>query len=105
MGKLKDITNDKKHEISALLKGGKHTNIEIAMECGVSRNTVQRVKKTLQSDGIYNKCKGKCGRKRRTSGGTDWLIQRQSLEDPFLTPHQHVKKLEDAGIKVSHMTI
>ena len=104
MGKLKDITNDKKREISVLIKGGKHTNIQIANHCGVSRNTVQRVNKALQSDGIRSNRMGKCGRRRKTSGSTDRLIQRQSLQDPFLTPHQHVRKL-DAGIQVSHMTI
>lgn len=105
MGKYKDITIEDKRAIAALIKGGKHTNFQIAIDCGVSRNTVQRVKKAMLTDGLQSGRIGKCGRKRKTSGYTDRQIKRASLLNPFLTPHQHVKKLEDAGIQVSHMTI
>lgn len=90
----------------ALLSTGHFKNIDIAVKCGVSKRTVQRVRKEAESGGLRNKKVGKCGRKRKTSKATDRHLQRQAIQDPFLSSYEQAAQLElDAGIKVSHMTV
>lgn len=46
MGKQKDTTTSQKSAILALIQGGRHTIDDMARLIGVSKRTVQRVKKS-----------------------------------------------------------
>ena len=101
-----DITEAKKQSIVTLLRTEKFKIIDIAVQEGVSKRTVQRIKKKMNENCVLQNGRvGKCGRKRKTSIQTDRIINRNFLNNPNMTPYQQEKQFADAGMPVSHMTI
>ena len=108
IGLKNDITCEKKHEIAALLKGGRHTALKIVKICNVSRSKIDRLKRTViieGTEGLKSSRIGKCGQKRKTGSTTDRYIQRNAVLDRFLNPFQHARILNTANINISHMTV
>ena len=85
MGKSKDVTEQQKSAILALVEGGRHKMDDIAQQVGVSKRTVQRIKKIGV---IRNARLGKCGRKWVTTVNTDRLIPTSPIKSLiFLSPN------------------
>ena len=103
MGKCADVTDNKKQSIRALLQSKALSNIEIAIQEGVSKHTVIRIKRKMeQATLLKNGRVKKCGRKRKTTALTDRYIQREFLIDPFKTAYQQAKELRGRTIHFSH---
>ena len=103
MGKSKDVTEQLKSAILALVEGGRHKMNDIAQQVGVSKRTVQYIKKIGV---IRNARLGKCGSKRATTVNTDRLIRRQALSNPQFCSHQISQNLHASGVTaVSFKTI
>ena len=90
MGKSKDVTEQEKSAILALVEGGRHKLDDIAQQVGVIRNA----------------CLGKFCRKGATTVNTDHLIRRQALSNPQFSSHQISQILHASGVTaVSYKTI
>ena len=72
IGKSKDVTEQQKSAILALVEVGRHKMEDIAQQVGVSKRTVQHIKKI---GAIRNASLGKCGRQWATTVNTDRLIK------------------------------
>lgn len=105
-GKLKDITNEKKLRISALLATGDYSQREIARKEGVSRQTVQRLA-TLVKENIPSTSSGRSfgGRKRITTSRVDRRITQIATTNRMLSSKAIKQKLSEEGHEISERTI
>lgn len=106
MGKLKDITSDKKIRISALLATGNYSQREIAKREGVSRQTVQRIA-ALEKENIPSTSTGRsfCGSKRKTTGRVDRQIVQIATTNRMFSCKAIQKELSNKGVPISERTI
>ena len=102
MGRRADIALGLKNDILKALASGKWTIDAVACHFGVSKRSVQRIKKT----GVITANRvGRCGPKRKTSMATDRRICRLAASNPNLTLSQHATILSNVGVTTSRCTI
>lgn len=106
MGKVKDISVEKKARISAILETGNYSQREIARIEGVSRQTVQRIA-YLMKENIPGTSSGRsnCGRRMKTSVREDRHIIKIATENRRLSSKGIKKILAEEGMKISERTI
>lgn len=81
-----DLTPKKRSKIVTLSEHSSMTQRDIAMVCKVSLGAVNKIIKQYKETGSLSpQCKGKCGRKRKTTCRDDSFLLRKSKEDPRLT--------------------
>lgn len=106
MGRVKDITSEKRSVIAGLLKSGNLSNREISRQENISASTVDRIARTLNLSTSASESKRKnCGRNRKTSKRTDRKILHMALQErraPVRTIH---RQLREQGVDISKMTL
>lgn len=106
MGKVKDISVEKKARISALLETGNYAQREIARIEGVSRQTVQRIAYLIKENiPATSSGRSNCGRRMKTSVRDDRRIIRVATENRRLSSKGIKKILAEEGMKISERTI
>lgn len=106
MGRGKDISNEKKLRITALLDTGEYSQRTIAKKEGVSRQTVQRIA-ALMKENIPTTSSGRafCGKKRITNDRDDRRILKIAMENRLLSRKEITKIISEEGVKVSTRTV
>lgn len=106
MGKCKDICEDKKAAIVALLDAKNFSFREIARKAKVSHQTVMRINKKLhENQRQVNNKRRNCGKKRKTTPRVDRRIIQKACENRFLSTRSLHQDLLDEGIEISSMTL
>lgn len=105
MGKVTDLSPRKISEIKTLILNSDHSNRQIASIACVSRASVDRIKKKLDTKvDLTPKRKGKCGRKKITTPRDERQIRNICTENRKAPLKLLVKKIQDANINISPMT-
>ena len=105
MGKARDISNEKKVEIQALLRHSSMTMAEIARTSDVSERTVSRLRDTITRDEPPVTRRQNCGRKRAISPRGMRILTRSAKMSPSRSASQHAQDLSTHGINVSKWTV
>lgn len=106
MGKCKDINNEKKSGIIALLKTGTLSFREIARREKVSHQSVMRISKSLdENQGQSSNKRQNCRAQRKTTPRTDRRIVLKAIENRFASLNSFHQELQGEGIEISPMTL
>lgn len=106
MGKCKDINNEKKSVIVALLKSGTLSLREIARREKVSHQSVMRISKSLDENlGQSSNKRQNCRGQRKTTPQTDRRIVLKAIENHFASLNSLHQELQGEGIEISPMTL
>lgn len=106
MGRVKDVTSDKRSEIVRSLMSKELSNRKIARQQKVSASTVDRIARTLNPSTSASGSKRKnCGRKRKTSTRTDRKIVHMRLEQRRAPVRILHRQIRERGVEISRMTV
>ena len=101
-----DVSPRKRASILTLRENTEKTYWEISKLVGVSISTISRIMKMKKETGsVTPKCKGKCGRKRKTTPKDDAYLIRESVKDPRKTSDAIETTLGKKGIEISFSTV
>lgn len=98
----RDLSEVKRTEILTLCQENRYSLRQIAARCGVSAETVRRIKRDGQ---VQPRRVGRCGRKRKTSVRNDVHLRRLSREDGALSAPQLQGAMATIGVRLSTSTI
>ena len=106
MGREKDISVEKRHEIKGILEGQGHSQREIAKMVGVSQKTVGRISMQIkEGKDLMPKREGRSGRKRITTPRAERKIQKIVLNNRKKSLQAIAKDIRDQVIILSDRTV
>jgi len=105
MGKTVDLTPRKSAKIQILLQEG-YSGKDIVEKVNVSASSVSRIpKKICGSKELTAVKKGRCGRKRKTTGRDDSFLVRECKKNRKKTSKQLWTMMSERGVNVSARTV
>lgn len=106
MGKSKDLTEEQKGAIKALLENTKFSQRQVAARCGVSQASVCRIQEKIKLNQPSDAArKGKCGRKSLVSARGKRILRNIAMEYRRGSHGTIKQKFEEAGCDVSVATV
>jgi transposase len=106
MGRKSDLSPRKRGQIKVLLDVTNLTCRQIAQKCGVSKNSVSRIKIQMEHGSSGSpKRKGKCGRKRLTTVQDERSLVRLSKSNRKFTSRRLMIEMNAAGVQLSSRTV
>ena len=96
-----DVTPNKRSQVVALRQHSGLSIRQIANRLGIAKSTVGKIAKAADEDGdISIHCRGRCGRKRKTTSHDDKMIIRNSIKSPWKTSKELQSDLATSGVLV-----